>query len=61
MLIKERPEPKEGIDFCEQKKKEKADLAKAQADKEKLDKDYAAAIQKADAFFDGKKYAEAIK
>jgi tetratricopeptide (TPR) repeat protein len=61
LLIKERTEPKEGIDFCEQKKKEKADLAKAQADKEKLDKDYAVAIQKADAFFDGKKYAEAIK
>lgn len=61
LLIKERTEPKDGIDFCEQKKKEKADLAKAQADQEKLDKDYAAAIQKADAFFDGKKYAEAIK
>ncbi len=61
LLIKERPEPKEGIEFCEQKKKEKADLAKAQAEQEKIDKDYAAAIQKADAFFDGKKYNDAIK
>lgn len=61
LLIKERAEPKEGIDFCEQKKKEKADLAKSQAEQEKLDRDYAAAIQKADAFFDAKKYAEAIK
>jgi hypothetical protein len=61
LLIKERPETKDGIEFCEQKKKEKAELAKAKADQEKLDKDYAAAIQKADALFDGKKYAESIK
>jgi len=61
LLIKDRTEPKAGIELCEQKKKEKADLAKNQAVQEKLDRDYAAAIQKADALFDTKKYAESIK
>lgn len=61
LLFKDKTEPKEAIDLCEQKKKEKADLAKTQADQEKLNRDYTAAIQKADAFFDGKKYTEALK
>jgi epidermal growth factor receptor substrate 15 len=61
LLFKDKNEPREGIEICEQKKKEKADLAKAKAEQEKLDKDYAAAVQKADAFFDSKRYAEAIK
>lgn len=61
LLMKDRNEPVEGIAFCEQKKKEKADLAKSKAEQEKLDNDYAAAVKKADALFDSKKYAEAIK
>jgi epidermal growth factor receptor substrate 15 len=61
LAMKDRNEPSEGLAFCEQKKKEKADLAKAKADQEKLDKDYTAAVSKADGLYDGKKYAEAIK
>jgi tetratricopeptide (TPR) repeat protein len=61
LLIKERPEPKEGIDFCKQKKKELEDLAKNEAEQAKRDADYAASITKADALFNADKFTEAIK
>ncbi len=60
LLLKDRPEPKVGIDFCKTKKKELEDLAKNEAEKAKRDADYAAAIKKAEDFFKADKYKEAI-
>lgn len=61
LIIKDRTEPKEGIDFCKTKKKEAEDLAKSAADLAKRDADYNAAIKKADDLFKADKFKEAIK
>ena len=61
LLLKDRAEPNEGIEFCKQKKKELEDLAKNAADEAKRNADYAAAIKKADDLFKTDKFKEAIK
>lgn len=61
LLYKDRPEPKDGIDFCKTKKKEAEDLAKNAADQAKRDADYTAALKKADDLFKADKLKDAIK